>query len=514
MILRLLFKGLAVAALLAVFAAPALYVTGQSAGATWSAPITLGTGWWQSVAVDMTGTAHVGWYGTVPESLNSDVLYYTARPLNGTFDEPVDVIYTGDGGYTVRNALAVTDDGMLHAVYRGGTAHFFASAPVSGARQARNWSTPVQIDDGYYVTMMADRDNVLHAISSAQGVNLRTLEVDASAVQLEQDPCAFCADLIYRRSTDGGKTWSQPRNISNTFDGSEKMSIWQAESGRLYIQWDEGFDWYIGRGDYDSIRIVYSDDGGLNWSEPIIVRGNGLPFMGEAIDYGNGNLLVVWREARDADRSIHFQTTSDDGQTWSEPGVVPGLVANNAADSVLDDYELIRDRAGIVHLFAVGVTPENPDSVPGLYHVEFRQGRWQRPTLVYFDPRIRRPEWPQAVVGPQNDIHLTWFIRFGARRIAGESGLAVMYSYRTPTQPERPTQEFRPTEAVQPTATVIAQFAPTLTPFPTAVPIQGQANVRTTSDLYAIQTLLSGLFVGAVLCGGILFILGFRPRRR
>ena len=508
-------KALATALLLALFAALALPAAGQLAQATWSAPVALGAGWWQSVAVDTLGAAHVSWYSNAPGTRLGDALFYTTRPLNGEFAAPRDVIYTGDGGYTIRNQLAATSDGLLHVLYRAGTDHYFSQALIEQAYLPLGWRAPQKLDSGYYVALLADDQDTLHAISSVQGVNLQTQQALGEVVNLENEPCAFCADLIYRRSTDRGHTWSQPVNLSNTLSGSEKPNLWQGPSGRLYLIWDEGYDWYVGRGERDSVRLVYSSDRGLTWSDPVVLDGGGAgPFMGAGAELADGSLLVVWRKSSsDGDRSIYYQRSADLGLSWSEPQAVPKIVANLVAESVLDDFELVLDDTGVAHLFAVGYMAENPDPVPGLYHLEFRQGGWRSPTTVYYDPAIRRPEWPRAVIGPQNDIHLTWFIRFGERLIAGESGLEVMYSYRSPTLPDRPTQAFRPTAAPPPTAVAAQRFEPTLTPFPTVEPIAQQVNVRTTSDLYAIQTLLAAVFVGLVLCGGLLALRGFRLRR-
>jgi hypothetical protein len=63
-----------------------------------------------------------------------------------------------------------------------------------------------------------------------------------------------------------------------------------------------------------------------------------------------------------------------------------------------------------------------------------------------------------------------------------------------------------------PTQVAFAPPAPTLTPFPTVEPLDTSASVTTTSDLYAIETLLSAVFVGLLVCGLVLLVTGFRPR--
>src|SRR5689334_2003539 len=97
----------------------------DAAQQAWTAPKFLGNGWWQSLSLDQQNNLHVAWYGSFDagDKVGHDTLTYTMRSSDGTWSTPNDVIYTGDGGFTVRNSLAVTTDGILHAAFRGGTNH-------------------------------------------------------------------------------------------------------------------------------------------------------------------------------------------------------------------------------------------------------------------------------------------------------------------------------------------------------------------------------------------------------
>src|SRR5262249_2451137 len=135
----------------------ALPVSGQDTTITtsqaWTAPKFLGDGWWQSLTLDQQDTLHVAWYGSYDagDKAGHDVLTYMQRSSTGVWSGPSDVVYTGDGGFTVRNALAVTSDGILHAAFRGNVNHYIASAPAIGAMSATNWTAPEQLGDvGYY----------------------------------------------------------------------------------------------------------------------------------------------------------------------------------------------------------------------------------------------------------------------------------------------------------------------------------------------------------------------------
>src|SRR5262249_23037637 len=133
----------------------------------------------------------------------------------------------------------------------------------------------------------------------------------------------------------------------------------------------------------------------------------------------DGSLLAVWRYNTDADRNIYYQLSNDVGKTWTAPKAIPGIVAQLTNDAILDDYNMITDKIGAVHLFAVGQPDLASTGNAALYDVVYRQGVWVTPQRVFYSNEMR-PEWPKAVVGPQNDIHLTWFIRGTGKNANGK----------------------------------------------------------------------------------------------
>lgn len=487
-------------------------VLSQSRLPTWSAPEILSNGWWQNLTVDRRGAVHVTWHagirqnpGDSPEN-DEDLLMYATRPFDGTWSKPVDVVYAAHGGFTVRNAVAVSQEGILSVLFRSRTDHMFVQSPVVGATDAKNWSSPrLLTSNAYYLDLFIDRDDVLHAVSSALNVPTTNAEIGA---------CVGCGDIIYRRSTDGGKNWSLPVNLSNLASGADKPDIWQGPSGRLYISWDSGFDWYVSRGAAYDVRIVYSNDGGLTWSKPISLPGEHIgrirPVQIAATELPNGDLMAVWRYV-DVDTNIYYQISSDVGETWSKPEPIPDIVGLDWSTTVLDDYDLVLDKLGNPQLFVTGWSPSRSrDDPPGIYHIEYRQGRWRSPQLI-FRADNNLPIWPKAAVGPKNDIHLTWFV-YQSEEGTDTLSLHVYYTYRSPTLPDEQLEDFNPT-AIPPTiAAFTSPLEPTPTPYPTVEPLE--PGFRTsTSDLYATRTLLGAVFVVAILCFGVLVLSGFRLRR-
>ncbi len=489
---------------------------------SWTAPKFLGDGWWQSLTLDQQNNLHVTWYGGYesPDKRADkfhDILKYDTRSSDGTWGTVADVIYTGDGGYTVRNSITVTTDGMLHVAYRGNVNHYVSSAPVIGATNGANWTAPNKVlDDSYYVSMIADSNDILHLVTSGTS-NVETLKPTGQTDEIyaEGAKCFRCYDLFYRRSTDEGKTWSDIVPISiASMTGSDRPEIQQGKSGRLYITWDEGLDWYHGGGAAQDVRMVYSDDDGLTWSPPIVLdgagRGEARPIEFALTELADGSLMAVWRYSTNDDRNIYYQLSSDVGKTWTEPVAIPGIVARNINRSSLDQYDLLTDRLGIVHLFAVG--SENKDSQLNEQLLDVRyvptSNYWVQPQRIYYSSDAR-PEWPNAVIGPANDIHLTWFNRgIAPGSDCNTCDLKVYYSYLPGNMVAEPTRAFRPTLTPLPTATVFVNIEPTTTPFPT---LEGVSPITvTTADNYAAQTFLGGMLISALFCGAVILVVRLR----
>jgi hypothetical protein len=483
----------------------------------WTPARLLGDGWWQSLTLDQQNNLHIVWYGGLStDNQSHDVLFYVEKRNDGTWSTPIDAIYTGDGGYTIRNNIASTSDGMLHIAYRGGVQHYVSNAPIVGALNPQNWSSGNQVGpSGYYLDLLAGSDDTLHLVLSNlqyvpdAKVNAR---VDRYA---EGAKCFLCYDLFYRRSIDGGKTWSDSVPISlEPASGSDRPKIKQGFSGRLYISWDEGKDWYTGGGDPEDVRLVYSDDQGLTWSKPIIFKGGSpdtKPIQLSFTELRDGSWMVVWRPSNASDRSIYYQLSSDIGKTWTDPKPIPGIVARSANSTTLDRYELLTDHLGIVHLFAIGDTDIKSITNEKLYDITYvpSSNYWVEPQRIYFNTDSR-PEWPEAVIGPSNDIHLVWFDR---KVIPGSDcntcDLKVYYSYLPGNMGAEPTRAFKPTSTPLPTATVFVNYVPTPTPLPTLQGVEPTVAV-TTVDNYAAQTFLSGMFISALFCGGVVLLLRWR----
>lgn len=389
----------------------------------WSLPVVLSgsydSSWFPDVATDPAGGVHVVW---ATGSSGYDLVAYCRVGEGGCIEEDWAASRPNpDGGYVMRPQIAVDAGGMLHmtfrAKYRVAHRRVFLPDPSEG------WSSPFVLGDGTYTAAAAPAADVVYA-AWVQG-QYGTTEAE--------DPCWGCGDVYFRRSEDGGRSWSPAVNVSQTWNGSEKPQFALGEGGSVYVVWEEGFDHYVGKGTPAPAMAAASHDGGATWEAPVSLSTVNARSPAIGIDR-KGALVVAWRPI--AGDGVFFQISYDRGASWTDPAPIAGLRRRHDSPDELDGMAFAADSAGVLHLVAAGRT-DRDSKLNAVYHLTWDGDDWSEPDELFRTDGTA--EYPRIAVGNGNRLHVVWFERNKDGVWKSDKGLyRVWYAHAAAAAPAQP----------------------------------------------------------------------------
>jgi hypothetical protein len=467
-------------------------VQAQPAAVRWSDPIPLseetsgeiGVALAPDLAVDPVGGVHVVWYGVTSRNEGerraySDQIMYRAR-LDGTWAaaEPVftqsrpqrgDAFSTATGGagernpaFELRARLVAGTDNQVHLLVGNSTTQWFLNAPRTDVIRTAAILPPTALGEASQ-SQIADRaDGTLHAVLTM---------VPPGIEEVEGATCVVCNDVFYRRSLDGGVTWSRPENLSRSDDHDRSAQLVIDDADRLHALWLQ----QAGTGTNDPAVLVYrrGDAQGEVWSAPIVLGVAGEDVAQGTLTVGPYNLvLAVYAGATTG--SIFFQYSRDGGDTWTAPALIPSVTSQGAADDSYRRFALVSDGDSYVHLVMIGL-PLGADTVSAqLLHLIWDGQNWSAPNEIA--PNAPNPRGPRMVIEQGNRLHATWFTRSGTAT-GGERNTIWYSQVQLPAQAIIPAPTLTPIPSPTPTAAPAAVVVPTATPLPAALrdatPIDG-----------------------------------------
>jgi len=332
-----------------------------------------------AIAVDLTGGLHVVWED---KTSGKGEIYYK-RSTDGGVTWTPNKRLTWDSRWPHPTGLAVDASGYLHLFWHTSDAaysHIYYKKSTDGGN---SWTSSRRL------TWAQDNEAPEMAVDSSGNLHL-----------VCYSPDYYPWDISYRKSTDGGSTWTPSKKITYTFGEVSAFPVIAADpSGNIHVLWEEHV-WA------DDTRIYYkkSSDGGATWSAiKKLSWVAGESFKPRIVLDSSGHLHVVYFNApsiyEGLQYEVYYRKSTDAGGTW---------VAGKRLtwNSVPDEYPAIAvDPTDILHL----VWEEEVAWIPELYYKSSTDGGDTWSISQNLTNTSLSCDRPRIAADTSGNIHLVWY---------------------------------------------------------------------------------------------------------
>ncbi|UCE36709.1 MAG: hypothetical protein JSW00_14510 [Thermoplasmata archaeon] len=126
-------------------------------------------------------------------------------------------------------------------------------------------------------------------------------------------------EIYYKRSTDGGNTWSDDMRLSNADNNISGTPNIVCEGDIVHVVWGDARDsvgtMYYGYG--GAIYYKKSVDNGNNWTNDTRISDTKVKAFVPSIAISGNYVYVAWNDKRDyVNDEIYFKRSIDQGETW------------------------------------------------------------------------------------------------------------------------------------------------------------------------------------------------------
>jgi hypothetical protein len=236
-----------------------------------------------AVAVNSGGRVNVVWHDDTPG--NSEIYY--KRRIDGK------IIWTGakrltwDLHRSYNPAIAVDITDNIHVawnddIYDGNYEIYYKRSTDGGTTWPKFKRLTQNAGDSQHPDIAVDSSNTIHVVW--------------------YDETFIIPEIFYRRSTNGGETWDNVRRLTWNAGSSEYPAIAADSSNRTHVVWQD-----ISPGNYE-IYYKRSTNGGSTWSKYKRLTWNSGPSYNPdiALDSSN-NIHVVWADVTPGNFEIYYK---------------------------------------------------------------------------------------------------------------------------------------------------------------------------------------------------------------
>jgi len=218
-----------------------------------------------------------------------------------------------------------------------------------------------------------------------------------------KEPDKSVVDIFYSESSDNGKSWTPAKNVSGTPGNSSHPDIAVEKDGGIDVVWS---DTTSGDNTPD-IYFARSADGGKTWAQATDISNTPGASAEPAVVTGPDNSIhVLWSDTSkgEKNRDIYYACSRDGGKTFAKDALLPAVdISNTAGNS--SEPTIAVGQGGTVHAAWLDTTAG--ETHPDVFYAQNLTGTWTNMTNVSHSPRVS--SHPSLACGPtKGKAFLVW----------------------------------------------------------------------------------------------------------
>ena len=339
---------------------------------TWTASkrltFTSDRSFYPALAVDSNGHIHVVWDDETPG--NREVYYKKSTDAGSTWTTKR-LTYSSSSS---RDAVvAIDSNDHIHVAWMdespGNSEIYYKKSTNGGA----NWTTKrLTYNSGasFSPAITVDSNDHIHLVWD--------------------DDSPLDSEIFYKRSTDGGATWTTKRLTYNSLNSWYPI-IAVASNNHLYVVWHQFSP------SETEIYLKRSTNGGVTWTTKRLTYNSGYSrYPAIAMD-SNDHIHLVWDDDSPGNLEIYYKKSTDGGTNWTTK-----RLTDNSGGS--KEPSIAVDSGNRIHVVWMDLTPVN-------YEIFYRKStdggaNWRNVKRLTWNSN--HSEYPSVATDSSDNIHVVW----------------------------------------------------------------------------------------------------------
>jgi BNR repeat-like domain len=200
-------------------------------------------------------------------------------------------------------------------------------------------------------------------------------------------------EIFYKKSTDGGTTWLASKRLTANAGDSVKPALAVDSFGNPHLAWEDDTP-----GNYE-IYYKKSTDGGTNWStsKRLTWTSGDARELSITVDLSD-NPHVVWYENTPGNYEIYYKRSTDGGAAWSP--------AKRLTWTSIDSQypKIVADTLGNLYVAWQEYIPGNSE----IYGIKSKDGGTTWSTIKRLTWTSGYSTFPDMVIDSSGSLHIVW----------------------------------------------------------------------------------------------------------